>query len=277
MKDWINRYRRTIIITIIIALVPIAINFILLLPSFTSIVGDSTEWLSFWSGYISAAVAFIILHIQRMDNKQQIENNREENKHENEENRKLQLNILKHQQEMQWLNMFRQASVEYVSAYTYNDLVHLINVMRENPKDAFNILGRLLDRLAKCDISLGYVGMRGNDKEKLYKTCASFFILYNDVADDIQNMMAYIINTDNLTFEAFCIDSANMQITEDMKNIISFVATKKGLNMAQCFNDVAMNRIKVIEEPATDIRDIFASYIAAEQKRIDEILTENLM
>lgn len=277
MKNWIMRYKWTILITIIVASVPIALNFILLLPSCTSIVGNNTEWLSFWSGYISAAVAFIILHIQRMDSRQQIENNRKENKRENAENRKLLLNTLKYQQEMQWLNMFRQASVEYVSAYTYNDLVHSINVMRENPKDAFNILGRLLDRLAKCDTSLGYVGMRGENNDKLYNTCASFFVLYNDVVDDVQNMMVYIINTKSFAFEAFCVDSANMQITEDMKNIISFVAAKKGLNMEQCFNEVAMNRIKVIEKPATEIRDIFASYITAEQKRIDEILTENLM
>ncbi len=122
-----QKYRWTIIIVILVTSIPIAINFILLFPSFTSIVGDNTEWLSFWSGYISAAVAFVILHIQRMDSKKQIENNKKENKRENEENRKLQLNILKYQQEMQWLNMFRQASIEYVSAYTYNDLVHSIN------------------------------------------------------------------------------------------------------------------------------------------------------
>lgn len=276
IKDWIKRYRWVIIITILFASVPIALNFILLFPSFTSIVGNNTEWLSFWSGYISAAVAFIILHIQRLDSKRQIENNRKENKYENEENRKLQFNILKYQQEMQWLNMFRQTSVEYVSAYTYNDLVHSINVMRENPIDAFNILGRLLERLAKCDIDLGYIGMRGVDKEKLYNRCASFFLLYNDVVDDVQHIMVYIINSKNPTFEAFCVDSTDMQITEDMKHIISFVAAQKDLDMKQRFNDVAMSRIKVIEERAAKIRDVFATYIAAEQKRIDEILTENL-
>lgn len=276
IKDWIKRYRWIIIITILFASVPIALNFILLFPSFTSIVGNNTEWLSFWSGYISAAVAFVILHIQRTDSKKQIENNKKENKRENEENRKLQFNILKYQQEMQWLNMFRQASVEYVSAYTYNDLVHSINVMRENPKDAFNILGHLLERLAKCDTNLAYVGMRGEDKEKLYNICASFFFLYNDVVDDVQHIMVYIINSKNPTFEAFCVDSTDMQITEDMKHIISFVAAQKDLDMKQRFNDVAMSRIKVIEEHAAKIRDVFATYIAAEQKRIDEILTENL-
>ena len=225
-KKWMQKYRWTIIIVILVTSIPIAINFILLFPSFTSIVGDNTEWLSFWSGYISAAVAFVILHIQRMDSKKQIENNKKENKRENEENRKLQLNILKYQQEMQWLNMFRQASIEYVSAYTYNDLVHSINVMRENPKDAFKILGHLLERLAKCDTNLAYVGMRGKNMEKLYNTCASFFILYNDVIDDVQHIMVYIINSKNPTFEAFCIDSTDMQITEDMKHIISCGSTK---------------------------------------------------
>lgn len=276
IKKWMQKYRWTIIIVILVTSIPIAINFILLFPSFTSIMGDNTEWLSFWSGYISAAVAFVILHIQRMDSKKQIENNKKENKRENEENRKLQLNILKYQQEMQWLNMFRQASIEYVSAYTYNDLVHSINVMRENPKDAFKILGHLLERLAKCDTNLAYVGMRGKNMEKLYNTCASFFILYNDVIDDVQHIMVYIINSKNPTFEAFCIDSTDMQITEDMKHIISFVAAQKDLDMEQRFNDVAMSRIKCIEERAAEIRDVFATYIATEQKRIDEILTKNL-
>lgn len=54
------------------------------------------------------------------------------------------------------------------------------------------------------------------------------------------------------------------------------MAAQKDLDMKQRFNDVAMSRIKVIEEHAAKIRDVFATYIAAEQKRIDEILTENL-
>lgn len=252
-------------IIILILCLPIVVNFVLLIPSFTPIVGDNVEWLSFWAGYISANVAFIILYIQRKDNKE-----------ENRNNRELQLNILKHQQEMQWLNLFRQASVEYVSAYTYNDLVHAINVMRKNPEDAFNILGHLLDRLAKCDTNLAYVGMRGENKKKLYDICASFFILYNDVVDDVQKMIVYIIKSKNLTFEAFCIDSKDMGITNDMENIIALVAIQKKVNIAQSFNDVAMNRIKIIEERAAKIRDLFANYIATEEKRIDNILTGNI-
>lgn len=258
--NWVKKYSWTI--TLII-LIPIIINFVLLIPAFVPIVGDNTEWLSFWGTYISATVAFIILYIQRKDNID-----------ENEKNRKLQLNILTHQQEMQWLNMFRQASVEYVSAYTYNDLVHAINVMRDNPKEAFNILGYLLERLAKCDTNLAYIGMRGKNATQLYNKCYSFFILYNDIVDDIQHIMVYIIETKNLTFEGFCIESANMPITDSMKDIISIVATQNNINMAERFNDVAMQRIKLLEECASEIRDIFGDYIAGEQKRIDSILTK---
>ena len=56
-------------IALVILLMPIALNFILLTPSFTAIVGDEIAWLSFWGGYlgaiISTAAAFIILYIQR--------------------------------------------------------------------------------------------------------------------------------------------------------------------------------------------------------------------
>lgn len=257
--------KKHILVIVLLLCLPVIINFVLLIPSFTPVVGGSIEWLSFWAGYISANVAFIILYIQRKDNKR-----------ENKRNRELQLNILKHQQEMQWLNMFRKASVDYVSSYNYNDLVHSINIMRKNPEEAFNVLGALLDRLAKSDTNLAYIGWRGENHKVLYDICAAFFTLYNDVINDVQNMLIYIINSKNVTFEAFCIDSKNMDITTEMRNIIAIIATQDGINMAQRFNDVAITRIKIIEERAEKIRDVFAEYITAEQKRIDDILTADL-
>lgn len=89
-------------------------------------------------------------------------------------------------------------------------------------------------------------------------------------------MLIYIINSKNVTFEAFCIDSKNMDITTEMRNIIAIIATQDGINMAQRFNDVAITRIKIIEQRAEKIRDVFAEYITAEQKRIDDILTADL-
>ena len=77
--EWKNKYWWWILVILIL---PFAINFILLIPTFTKIVGDNTTWLSFWGSYlgsiISAGVAFVILHIQRKDTNAQNANNRKE-------------------------------------------------------------------------------------------------------------------------------------------------------------------------------------------------------
>ena len=75
-----QKYRWTIIIVILVTSIPIAINFILLFPSFTSIVGDNTEWLSFWSGYISAAVALLYFTYREWIARNRLKITRKENK-----------------------------------------------------------------------------------------------------------------------------------------------------------------------------------------------------
>ena len=78
-------------IALVILVMPIALNFILLTPSFTAIVGDEIVWLSFWGGYlgaiISTATAFVILYIQRKDNESENEKNRVNNEVQNQQNR----------------------------------------------------------------------------------------------------------------------------------------------------------------------------------------------
>lgn len=265
---------------LIVLAAPIVINYILLVPAISPIVGDNTMWLSFWGGYlgaiISSAAAFIILHIQREDNKKQNENNRNDNQKWNNNNRILQLNTLKYQQEMQWLNAFRQISAEYVSAYNYNDLIRIVNISRSDAENAFNGIGPLLDRLALCDVRLKYIGVRGDKASYLCEICDAFFELYNDVLYDIQAGFVYIMENPNPLYEAYCIRSTQMPITKSMKMIIQQVAIEKGLSNAQRFNNIAMGRIKIIEERAEKIRTVFAGYILDEQKRINNILTENL-
>lgn len=54
-----QKYRWTIIIVILVTSIPIAINFILLFPSFTSIVGDNTEWLFLeWLYQCSSSICY---------------------------------------------------------------------------------------------------------------------------------------------------------------------------------------------------------------------------
>ena len=265
---------------LIILAAPIVINYILLVPAVYPIVGNNTMWLSFWGCYlgaiISSATAFIILHIQREDNETQNENNRNDNQKWNNNNRNLQLNTLKYQQEMQWLNAFRQISAEYVSAYNYNDLIRIVNIPRSDAKSAFNGIGPLLDRLALCDVRLKYIGVRGDKASSLCDICDAFFELYNNVLYDLQAVFIYLIENPSPMFETFCIQSTRMPITKSMKIIIQQVAIEKGLSNAQRFNNLAVERIKIIEERAEKIRTVFAGYILEEQKRINNILTENL-
>ena len=145
-------------IALVILLMPIALNFILLTPSFTAIVGDEIAWLSFWGGYLGAIIsttaAFIILYIQRKDNESENEKNRTNNEMQNElnrieneklnrVNRQLQLNIMKYHQQCHWLDEFRNASLAYCSAFNHNDLVMIYNIMWLDPNAAFDKIKQL--------------------------------------------------------------------------------------------------------------------------------------
>ena len=85
-------------VALIILLLPITLNFILLIPSFTTIVGDEIVWLSFWGGYlgaiISTATAFIILYIQQKENKSENKKNRTDNETQNDLNRVENENLI---------------------------------------------------------------------------------------------------------------------------------------------------------------------------------------
>ena len=150
--EWIKKHIALIIaIVLIIALIlPLGINALYLISTDCEVLHKPSEWTMFWGSYlgaiISAGVAFIILHIQRKDNEKDNNDNRENNKTQNEANRQLQLNIMRYQQEIHWLDNFRSASLEYCHAFNNNDVVLVTNLMWENPKDAFKILKTLYDK-----------------------------------------------------------------------------------------------------------------------------------
>lgn len=103
-----------------IVIAPVLVNYLLLLPSVGPIVGDNVHWLSFWGSYLAALVPFIILFIQREDNHK-----------ENERNRHLQVDVLKYQQEMQWLNEKKDILIDFALALSKDDLIGLSNKIGE--------------------------------------------------------------------------------------------------------------------------------------------------
>lgn len=103
------------IIGLIVILIPIAINTILLQPSFFTFVGSDVEWLSFWGNYIgsiiSSSVALFILWRQE-----------KENRKINESNRELQLAVFNHSQKQSNIDSMRKALVDFQVTFNYLEI-----------------------------------------------------------------------------------------------------------------------------------------------------------
>lgn len=173
-----------IIIAIILA-TPIIINWLILKPSFFEYIGTGVDWLSFWGSYlgaiISAGVALAILYIQRKDNEKQ-----------NEENRTLQINVLKHQQKTQWLNELKSKCLEYYLGFDINALVDFkssINISATTQKDSFDILKELCDKKNSSAFSFGLMfppqGYLDEKESKFLATLKDYSNIYNVALFDI--------------------------------------------------------------------------------------------
>ncbi len=193
-------------IALVILLLPITINFVLLIPSFTAVIGDEIAWLSFWGGYLGAIIstvaAFIILYIQRKDNeseneKNRVDNevqnkqNREENEKLNRANRQLQLNIMKYHQQYHWLDEFRNASLKYSQALNNNNLVLISNMMWEHPQDAFNIVKQLFDDLDTYHAKFAFTRKQNEKSATLAQYIREKAELYRCSLNDLQWIVLY--------------------------------------------------------------------------------------
>ena len=132
--EWIKKHT-TLLVVIIIAfalVLPICINALYLVNTDCEILHKPSEWTTFWGSYlgaiISAAVAFIILHIQRGDNEQQIKDAQKDNDTQNKANRNLQINTLKYQQEQIRLNNFIAVSSKLIDGEA-KQLMHYLRLI----------------------------------------------------------------------------------------------------------------------------------------------------
>ena len=281
-------------IALVILLLPITINFVLLIPSFTAIVGDEIAWLSFWGGYlgaiISTAAAFIILYIQRKDNeseneKNRVDNevqnkqNREENEKLNRANRQLQLNIMKYHQQCHWLDNFRNASIEYSHAFNYNDIVIISNIMWDRPKDAFNLFKEIADRIIITHTKFKFA--KSHENHPTFEEITKLHSTFTNAFNIIQHIILFFIATDITkrtpqNFQQFIQNQGS--IDKDAESILNILS---GFNVNIESNRVYFN--KLFESIMSETKDIefqiskkLLDYSAQEQKRISCILTTDL-
>ncbi len=275
MKDILKQYWWAIAVII---LAPVVLNCVLQIPAFVRIVGDNTDWLTFWGSYlggiISTLTALFILYKTLQQNHEENEKNREANELANENNRKLQIRILEYQQQMQWLNLFRQASAEYVQLYNTNDLIAVANVFMVDPNVAHNMLKPLFDRANICDTKLAYWCKADEKSKELMGKISPKFKQYNEVLQDIQQIVTFRKSYPTATFDYLVALMPTLILSQTMKDKIAQVSTLQSSEAAQPFVGVIMARIYDIQNYMVEIQSLLYNYIHSEQARIDKILEE---
>ena len=285
-------------IALVILLLPITINFVLLSPSFTAVVGDEIAWLSFWGGYlgaiISTAAAFIILYIQRKDNeseneKNRVDNevqnkqNREENEKLNRANRQLQLNIMKYHQQYHWLDEFRNASLKYSQALNNNNLVLISNMMWEHPQDAFNIVKQLFDDLDTYHAKFAFTRKQNEESATLAQYIREKAELYRCSLNDLQWIVLYF-KAHAPQFRCKCNFIQYLQSYPDKRANTEHILQLAKMQTEQVisgnnhkyFNDISHTITTSVDGFAYDVQSKLYEYIKQEQNNIDKLLTENI-
>ena len=285
-------------IALVILLMPIALNFILLTPSFTAIVGDEIAWLSFWGGYlgaiISTAAAFIILYIQRKDNESENEKNRVDNEVQNKQNRveneklnsanrQLQLNIMKYHQQYHWLDEFRNASLKYSQALNNNNLVLISNMMWEHPQDAFNIVKQLFDDLDTYHAKFAFTRKQNEESATLAQYIREKAELYRCSLNDLQWIVLYF-KAHAPQFRCKCNFIQYLQSYPDKRANTEHILQLAKMQTEQVisgnnhkyFNDIFHTINTSVDGFAYDVQSKLYEYIKQEQNNIDKLLTENI-
>lgn len=123
-RDFLKRYW---LIMLLLTICPVAVNYIVLIPSFLPIVGDSEKWLAFFGSFIGSAIlagiTLYVLQEQLQQNQDENRQNRNDNRTENESNR-LQSHKFRLQEiELKWFDDLKQACSKLYSAFSSNEVV----------------------------------------------------------------------------------------------------------------------------------------------------------
>ena len=261
MNGVLKKYWWVLIVAIV---APIILNFVLLCPAITPIVGNNVEWLSFWGGYlgaiISSSISFIILAIQY-----------KQNHNENETNRQLQINILNYQQETQWLNSLRKACADFIISIDTNELKEISYKLQSSKEDVFLYTRIPCDRISKAAVNLAMFSQSNvSGIQKINKATKLFYREYMDLVNDI----AILLRNNNLPIFSFKEFIKNSQhVTPYMKRIveaedISSLVGDKRIFISNC----VVKRIEYVSLLRERANKIFDLLILQQQQRIDKII-----
>lgn len=245
-----------------IVVAPIIINYALLIPAFGPVVGDNVHWLSFWGSYLAALVSFIILFIQREDNHK-----------ENEQNRQLQINVLKYQQEMQWLNENKDILIDFALTLSKDDLIELSNKIGEG-KDILQDVKVLMGNLVKHDSRVGFMNVaEETEAYKQFNTKRhSAFYAHRDAILDLQEISILFLSTPLL--QRHIVLQNRMQQGLIHKGLREVMTTYPNENVFIQANpqDVSIRLISGIPDLLETTRKAALDYVRAEEERISLLI-----
>ena len=244
---------------------PIILNFILLCPAITPIVGSNIEWLSFWGGYlgaiISCSISFVVLAIQH-----------KQNHDENEANRQLQIEILNYQQEIQWLNALRKACADFLMVMNKNDYyIAITKTMRTNPIEAFHLASQCYDAVGEASTAIGILCYKPLPSVvEIDKTRNHAVELHRTIIGDVIALIQYY----NFDFDKIVsLVKVSPNASEELKTIINRQPHIDGQqNILNFLVNCIMLRAQEIPKYSTSINESFNVYLAMEQRRLDNIL-----
>lgn len=284
-----KKYWWIIAIVIFIIGLPILLNFLVFMPTSQLSVGTLQDWMSFWGSYlsatISALIAFVILVVQRKDTKQNYEQTRRDNRRqysfnkriiglddavksdkEKEETRHYQRNLFLYQQEIQWLNVLREALVKYISAFQENEIWEIINSI---PVSSFEYIQQKIKAVYKtlnqADTTLNFViseNRKTTISDTYQKKLAKMYARYMSIINDIQL----------LTYLYYSKAPISEEASDSLNNLMAEMdIDSNNMNYNQ-FSELAHQLIKPLSGILDAVRTLSQNCIKEERQRIDSIM-----
>lgn len=234
------------------------------------------DWLFFWGSYLAALIptigAFMILYIQRRDSLEENEKRRKEN----DENRNLQINILKYQQEMQWLNEKREILVDFALSLSKDHLIELSNKIAAN-QDILPDIKRLLADLVLNDSRIGF--MRVSEKTESFKVFntkrQSAFNTYRDSLLDLQEVNIIFLRTTIAQRNAVLNNHLQQGLIHDgLRNImLAYPSEYHFIHSSPV--EISIKLIAALPDLLEDTRKAALDYVKSEEERIAKLLEDN--
>lgn len=280
MKKFLKAYWWAILMVLI---APVLLNFIILMPAFSPIVGKDTDWLSFHGSYIGSVIASLItlyvLYKQLQNNHEENEKTRRDNQAINEKNRQLQLDILKYEQEKQWLQEIRTACLNNIYSYNHNDVLEVCNSLHFYPETKYIMpkIKILLDRLTQTDSVVGFLMPRTN----IDKSSTNFnnhrqtaYASYKRIINDIQTLANFI----NYDYEKIrlMLRMPDFELSSDVKKSVETMIITPQISNINDVNThlalIAIQRSSASRVIFEEIRSASLNYIQLQKERINKLI-----